>query len=776
MYKYEWDEETGGLILLPELEKMSLEPRPVYYRELDILGFDKYWNYPKDDSAPLLWATANNYIYRGRLVAKTKGGALYTPPELELIEEPEPDGQPLRPVDIKGMVEKNADLLETLEQETIQGIYNTFVKYKNKVDVFYVAFSGGKDSIVTLDLVQKALPHNEFMVLFGDTGMEFPDTYETIKQVKAICEKAEIDFHVSKSELDTLASWKLFGPPATVSRWCCSVHKTAPQILLLRKLLNKIKFKGMAYVGVRGSESLARSKYDYISYGGKHQGQYSCNAILEWNSAEIFLHIFKYNLVLNEAYKKGNRRAGCLICPRAAERNDFMNHFCYKDHAEKFVQIIRDSYSESFASNELLEDFIRKGGWKARKNGRDISNHINYKEKIESKGTWLLIENPHDDWKEWIKTVGTLTHDEDSGFYTVNYNNQLYNILIEERNDGYALHIDKETAIKHPEFIKILKQVFRRAACCVQCHECEANCPNGCISFDKGKVQISENCTHCLQCYSIEKGCLRYKSLELPKGGLIMAGKSVSLNTYSHHAPKMEWIKQYFSYKNDFDENHSLGSQMYNFFKRFLRDAKLLDKDGFSQTAEIIDKMGLEKPQAWGIMLVNICYAPQVNWFVKTFDFGQTYTKQYISSSLINVGAKENWTGDIISSLGRLMELPFGEIGLGEIQKSGRTISSVTRHRWSMPDATVILYSLYKFAEACGGIYQFSLATLLDDEIEREGVSPTRIFGLDKETMMPLLNGLSANYPEFISVSFTLGMDSITLRSEKKAEDVLTLF
>lgn len=255
-----------------------------------------------------------------------------------------------------------------------------------------------------------------------------------------------------------------------------------------------------------------------------------------------------------------------------------------------------------------------------------------------------------------------------------------------------------------------------------------------------------------------------------------MAGKSVSLNTYSHHAPKLEWIKQYFSYKNDFDENHSLGSQMYNFFKRFLRDAKLLDKDGFSQTAEIIDKIGLEKPQAWGIMLVNICYAPQVNWFVKNFDFGQTYTKQYISSSLINVGAKETWTGDIISSLGRLMELPFGEIGLGEIQKSGRTISGVTRHRWNMPDATVILYSLYKFAEACGGIYQFSLATLLDDEIEREGVSPTRIFGLDKETMMPLLNGLSANYPEFISVSFTLGMDSITLRSEKKAEDVLTLF
>ena len=42
--------------------------------------------------------------------------------------------------------------------------------------MFYVAFSGGKDSVVTLDLVQRALPHNSFKVLFGDTGMEFPDT------------------------------------------------------------------------------------------------------------------------------------------------------------------------------------------------------------------------------------------------------------------------------------------------------------------------------------------------------------------------------------------------------------------------------------------------------------------------------------------------------------------------------------------------------------------------------------------------------------------------
>ena len=62
MYRYIWDSETGGLLLTTEttVQGYSNEPRPVYYRELDILGFDRYWSYPKDDSAPIMWAESNN--------------------------------------------------------------------------------------------------------------------------------------------------------------------------------------------------------------------------------------------------------------------------------------------------------------------------------------------------------------------------------------------------------------------------------------------------------------------------------------------------------------------------------------------------------------------------------------------------------------------------------------------------------------------------------------------------------------------------------------------
>ena len=54
MYTYEWDASTGGLLLTPMPLTFSKEPRPVYYKELDALGFDKYWIYDKNDTFPYM--------------------------------------------------------------------------------------------------------------------------------------------------------------------------------------------------------------------------------------------------------------------------------------------------------------------------------------------------------------------------------------------------------------------------------------------------------------------------------------------------------------------------------------------------------------------------------------------------------------------------------------------------------------------------------------------------------------------------------------------------
>lgn len=770
MYSYEWDVVTGGYLLNTNPLGFSKEPRPVYYKELDILGFDKFWKYPKSDIFPIMWAEANNYYYRGRLVAKTRGGSIDSAPELIIIDNPEDSEKEMRFVDIPAMVERNRDIVESLTQETIKKIYNYYVQYQKKVDIFYVAFSGGKDSIVTLDLVQRALPHNSFKVLFGDTKMEYPDTYDVVNKIQGFCEENKIDFLRSSSHFNPIDSWKKFGPPAQTIRWCCSVHKTSPQIIMLREVTGKPNFTGLAFIGVRASESVARSEYEEVSLGEKHKGQYSCNPILEWNSAELYLYLYLNKLPINDCYKKGNSRAGCLVCPNVSEKNAFFRKKCYPVEVDNYINIIKELYKENLSA-EKMDDFIRNTGWKARMNGRDISLKNNYNEEITSKEIVLTIDEPKTDWREWIKTIGVLENNESP--YLVTHRGKKYTFKIDEKGNRIVVAFDASLAKKDAVFVKYLKNVFRKAACCVGCRECEADCHNGCLHISNGKVTISDDCKHCSECHKVDNGCLVAKSLAMPKGGNLMNQKS--LNCYSTHAPKREWINQYFKYKNEFDDNHDLGNQMYSFFKRFLRDSNLIDDNGFSKTAKIIDYIGLDSLSSWGIILVNLAYTPQINWFLEKIDFNDNINKSYIITQLMEDGTQERAANDIWRSYCRFLELPFSQVGLGIPVKENDKIVSYTRIKWSDADPLVILYSLYKFSEACGDYKQFSLSRLMSSNVESDGVSPKKLFGLEQLEMERILNGLSANYPDYISVSFTLGLDNINLK-EKTSFDVLNLF
>jgi phosphoadenosine phosphosulfate reductase len=62
----------------------SKEPRPVYASELDLFAFDKYWEYDKQTDLPYMWAEANKYWYRGRVVASLLGGDVYHAPIIQL--------------------------------------------------------------------------------------------------------------------------------------------------------------------------------------------------------------------------------------------------------------------------------------------------------------------------------------------------------------------------------------------------------------------------------------------------------------------------------------------------------------------------------------------------------------------------------------------------------------------------------------------------------------------------------------------------------------------
>ena len=65
---------------------------------------------------------------------------------------------------------------------------------------------------------------------------------------------------------------------------------------------------------------------------------------------------------------------------------------------------------------------------------------------------------------------------------------------------------------------------------------------------------------------------------------------------------------------------------------------------------------------------------------------------------------------------------------------------------------------------------------LLDKDVESDGVSPTEIFCLERGAMEKILTGLNINHPDFITAQFNLGLDTITLNTDKTSADVLALF
>ena len=805
MYAYEWDSSTGGYILTPMPLAFSKEPRPVYYKELDILGFDKYWDYDKNDSFPYMWAEANNYYYRGRLVAKTKGGSLYTPPELVLIEDPEPEGYPLRFVDIPAMVDKNRQLMEQLVQETIKKIYNTFIEYQDKVDVFYVAFSGGKDSVVALDLVQRALPHNCFKVLFGDTGMEFPDTYETVEKIKQICAEEKIEFLQAKSKLKPENTWQIFGPPAVTIRWCCSVHKTTPQIMQLREVLQKPDFTGMAFTGVRGDESLSRSEYDAISYGGKHSGQYSCHPILEWNTAELFLYIYENGLTFNNAYKKGNTRAGCLVCPMSQGKHDYMKYKNYPDDTDLFSNKIITTSGKNF-SKENYDRFVEQGYWRTRKSGRELSfGHDKHVFEIVKGQNVITVQKKNEYWKEWAKTIGQVTSLGD-GEFSIAYEGKSYAIrTISTQEGGEQFTFPNiENSKSDIKFLSLFKSVIIKSVYCVNCGYCAAECKSGCIDMANG-VHISNQCKHCFSCHDIYSHCLRYNSIKNRIGAKVMTG----LDRYYSFGIKENWLRVYFDYEGTSsfwksDGDGEVPNKKKDAFLNFVKDAGLVDEDKSlkgkeykyikykpNKFAEKMFSLGVDDESMWAYLMCNLVYAEdseEFRWFIKNIPFSETSTPESIKLRLDEVmendksGLGKRNICDALKSF--LIKTPFGkQLGLGsvidyeeKVSSNGRetiTLNYFVRGSWKNPDEKVILYALYKFAEACGNYRQFTLTRLLDTSVESAGISPTQIFGLNRETMEKILNGLTFNYPDLIEARFTLGLDNITLKSDKTANEIL---
>ena len=172
-------------------------------------------------------------------------------------------------------------------------------------------------------------------------------------------------------------------------------------------------FTGMAFTGIRAEESSSRGEYNDVSEGKKHKGQFSFHVIFDWNSAEVFLHIFRNKLPLGESYFKGVPRAGCLVCPNAVGRSDYFRRSAYTTEIDDYLEIIKKTSTKTVSfSEKQMQDFISNGYWRTRSTGRELTlgkDLHRYREIC--KGTHcitILKSEAYSKWLQWMRTVGDI--------------------------------------------------------------------------------------------------------------------------------------------------------------------------------------------------------------------------------------------------------------------------------------------------------------------------------------------------------------------------------
>lgn len=169
--------------------------------------------------------------------------------------------------------------------------------YENADDPYYLAFSGGKDSMVIYDLAVKA--GVAFDAHYCVSPIDPPQIHTFIKENYP---DVKWDFHAR-------GWWKLVvkkGLPMRQSRWCCQVIKEAGG-------------KGRCViVGNRREEGTIR-KHQKCFEPHRRYNKAFLRPILDWTTQEVWEYIRTNGLPYCSLYDNGFKRLGCVLCPFSRE-------------------------------------------------------------------------------------------------------------------------------------------------------------------------------------------------------------------------------------------------------------------------------------------------------------------------------------------------------------------------------------------------------------------------------------------------------------------------
>jgi len=164
---------------------------------------------------------------------------------------------------------------------------------------YYVAFSGGKDSVVILDLVKRS--GVKFDAHYNITGIDPPELFYFIRD-----NFPEVERHRPETTIWSLIVKKMM-PPTRLVRYCC-------------EYLKERGGQGRTVVtGVRWAESNKRSKRRMHEACFRDSRKHYLNPIIDWADADVWDYIHGNGLKYCGLYDEGFERLGCIGCPMAGD-------------------------------------------------------------------------------------------------------------------------------------------------------------------------------------------------------------------------------------------------------------------------------------------------------------------------------------------------------------------------------------------------------------------------------------------------------------------------
>lgn len=255
-----------------------------------------------------------------------------------------------------------------IETEAILAIQ----KYEPE-DGYYVAFSGGKDSIVIYDLVKRS--GAKFDVHMNLTGIDPPEVVKFVRD-----NYPEVIRHKPKMPMFKLIIKKGM-PPTRIIRYCC--HE-----------LKEIGGAGRVIVlGLRKQESIRRRDRELYEESKRTKNKMFLNPIIEWSEQDVWDYIMKYRLKYPSLYDEGYDRIGCIMCPMASAKGMLKD----KERYPKFYAAYIRTFEKMLKRREELGKrpfYMGRHSQQIAKTGEDVMNWWIYggiKKKVskEEKLKWF---------------------------------------------------------------------------------------------------------------------------------------------------------------------------------------------------------------------------------------------------------------------------------------------------------------------------------------------------------------------------------------------------